>query len=221
MDSWDRLFLYTLLTRDEKPIRRYTIFQMAFIGILLIVMLLTYIRFSPHRGTTNRWPSAYETLGAEYAQCWDLSETEFVDLLNERLPDTLPRLTYLHEPRSSDTQRMLTVNGDTWKIVFYTVPDNAADDYSWKKRIPEIEEHLGDVKKVELSLYGPWNSNTHGQYVRCLVGIFNPGAEDYVIYKLRLPGNATNASNVKVGSVLYTYAGGTSPRLIIEPDNQR
>lgn len=217
MDSRDRLFLYTLLTRDTKPLRKYTVFQMAFVGIVLVVLALAFIGFYPHRGSTNKWPSAYGVLGTESKQFWDLSETEFVDLVNEHLPAVFPPLDYLREPKWYDTQRMLTNNSSSWIILFDTVPNNAADDYFWKK-VSGIEGHLGDIREVKLSLYGPWDPSTHGQYVRCLVGIFNPGAEDYVVDKLRLSGGATNASNVKVGDVLYTYAGGTSPELIIKPN---
>lgn len=219
MDSRDRLFLYTLLTHDTKPLRRYTIFQMIFVGILIAVFALLLIRFYPDRGGTDQWPPAYEVLGTQSKPFWNLSESEFVNLLNERLDGVLPPLVYLREPKSYDSQRLLTDNGSSWTILFDTVPNNAADDYFWKK-VPGIEEHLSDVREVKLSLYGPWDSSTDGQYVRCLVGIFNPGAEDYVMRKLRLSNGATNASNVKVGGVLYTYAGGTSPELVIQPDNK-
>ena len=108
----------------------------------------------------------------------------------------------------------------TWSIVFRQVPEDAASIYFWSKQ-PEIDAWLGNVEDVKLSLYHTSAQDIllNEQYARCLINIFTPGAEDYVVRRLHLSRPLTSGyKRVKTGDVLYTHKGGTSPVLIIEPD---
>lgn len=92
--------------------------------------------------------------------------------------------------------------------------------YFWSKQ-PEIDAWLGNVEDVKLSLYHTSAQDIllNEQYARCLINIFTPGAEDYVVRRLHLSRPLTSGyKRVKTGDVLYTHKDGTSPVLIIEPD---
>jgi len=214
--DFGRLFTLSYLLANKRQRRWMTA---AYVGIPLCACVILFWVCHPYHAETNQYPSVYPVVGSESKQVWTLKEDSFVDLVNGSLSDTAPSLTYLHEPKWYNAQRMLSLNGETWLITFDVVPNTAVDSSLWRKHIPDIAEYLGNVTGVKLSLYQDetrdWSVNQ--QYVKALVAIFNPGAEDYVIDKLHLGGNVKNASKVKVGNVLYTYAS-TGPALIIEPD---
>ena len=190
----DRHFFFLAYLTANKQQRRWLVIIWAVVPLLFALAM--FLTLSPYRGISYQYQESYPIVGTENRQLWTLKGSELVTLFNENLPDTAPELSYLHEPTPSDRQIMLTDNGKTWSIVFRQVPEDAASIYFWSKQ-PEIDE----------------------QYARCLINIFTPGAEDYVVRRLHLSRPLTSGyKRVKTGDVLYTHKGGTSPVLIIEPD---
>lgn len=188
------------------------------IGIPLCFCLAFLWLMRPYHGITSRWEAVYPITGSEGTPLWDLKEDDFVSLLNDRLSAyDVPALTYL-KTFPSDGQRMLTDNGESWIVLFHICPEDAVTDYWWRK-YPEIESWLTNLEDVELDLYrgGSRTWEIQEPYVRCLISIFTPGAEDYVIGKLKLPFETSGIIRVKVDNVLYTRTG--SDKLLIEPEH--
>ena len=144
-----------------------------------------------------------------------MKESEFVSLLNSKLSEyDVSPLTYLESYSESERQKMLTANGETWTVLFHICPEDAESDYIWSK-YPEVKTWLTNLEDVELYFPASGDWNEKKPYVRSLISIFTPGAEDYVISKLSLSAKFRVTSSVIVDNVVYTR---TNSSLLIEPD---
>ena len=114
-------------------------------------------------------------------------------------------LTYLESYSESERQKMLTANGETWTVLFHICPEDAESDYIWSK-YPEVKTWLTNLEDVELYFPASGDWNEKKPYVRSLISIFTPGAEDYVISKLSLSAKFRVTSSVIVDNVVYTLS---------------
>ena len=186
-----------------------------YVGIPLCILLAFLWLFRPSVGATSKWEAAYSITGMEYTRIWTLKESEFVSLLNSKLSEyDVSPLTYLESYSESERQKMLTANGETWTVLFHICPEDAESDYIWSK-YPEVKTWLTNLEDVELYFPASGDWNEKKPYVRSLISIFTPGAEDYVISKLSLSAKFRVTSSVIVDNVVYTR---TNSSLLIEPD---
>ena len=205
-------FMAAYLAADKNR-RRWLV--VIYVGIPLCVLLAFLWLFRPFVGTTSKWEAAYSITGMKYTRIWTLKESEFISLLNSKLSEyDVPPLTYLDANSGSDSQKMLTANGATWTVLFHICPEDAESDYMWSK-YPEVKTWLTNLEDVELYFPASGDWNEKKPYVRSLISIFTPGAEDYVISKLSLSAKFRVTSSVIVDNVVYTR---TNSSLLIEPD---
>lgn len=188
-----------------------------YIGVPLCICLAFLWSLRPYQAVTHRWTGAYDIVGGEHQQFWTIKYGELTDLINESLPPE-QQVSYLREPAPSSSSVMLSNNGETWTFLISIFPETAADSYTWK-RYEDADQWLGNVEKVQVSLSrDPEKREENMQYARLLIGIFTPGAEDYVAGHLSLSAPPSQGySRVLVDNVVYTVSGEVPVSLWIEP----
>lgn len=158
------------------------------------------------------WTTAYDVVGTEHTQLWDLKADDFLAQINSASPEDM-QLSYLKEYDPSSMNCMLTQNGETWKINLSVFPSSEADTLTYKDEA-NASDWINNIGKVELSLYSDSEetSKENGTYVREIISIFTPGAEEIVENAIGLYGEPEKEAvisegvyRVSIDSVAYTY----------------
>lgn len=191
----------------------------------LIVVLNLMFLTTACANNTPKWSETYPIVGVENYQMWDLKADSFLPLINEMAESDTMTLDYLHDLDGFESSNcMLTKNGNSWKILLsvFTVSDAEKRAY---REIDDAQNWIGNIEEVELSLYsdGETAAKENGIYIRNLIRLFTPGAEELVEDALGLYGEPhkdavliDGVTRVSVGSVVYTYVEGNQ-RFIVQP----
>lgn len=158
------------------------------------------------------WTISYNVVGTEQTQLWDLKADDFLEQINSAIPEDM-QLSYLKEYDPNSKNCMLTQNGDTWKLNLSVFSSSEADSLTYKGE-ENVSDWVNNIEKVKLSLYSD-NEETakeNGTYVREIITIFTPGAEEIVEDAIGLYGEpekdaviSEGVYRVSIDSVAYTY----------------
>ena len=180
--------------------------------LLLGAALFVSLLLSACGAHQNTWSIVYEVVGTESTQLWDLKAEDFLTMLNAAVPEDL-QLYPLHEYDPNSLSYPLTRNGETWKINLSIFPADKVDSLAYKNE-KNVNEWVNNISEVELSLYAnnEADAKNNGVYVRELITIFTPGAEELVEDAIGLYGEPEEEAiitegvyRVSVDSVAYTY----------------
>ena len=169
------------------------------------------------------WSETYQITGTEHTQMWVLNADSFLSSINALITEDGMKLDYLKEYDPTSSNCMLTKNGTSWKILLDIFSESEASA-SWFKNTPASTEWVGNIESVELSLSAKDTkaSEENGYYVRYLISIFTPGAENEVEEKIGLYGDPDQSAvidvgvnQIEIGNVLYSYT--SDGRFIVEP----
>lgn len=154
--------------------------------------------------------NGYESNGNGNIEWFDLTPELFIEQLNERItPKGYPELKPLN-----DTNRMYSVNGNTWYILVESRSGSL-----------DPEAAKGKVYTVELSLYAEdqERAKMNGEYINALIDMFSPGIAEQVAKELYVfedpPQGTPELRKADYGNVTYAYidtATGT-PRFTVSP----
>lgn len=158
------------------------------------------------------WTISYNVVGTEQTQLWDLKADDFLEQINSAIPEDM-QLSYLKEYDPNSKNCMLTQNGDTWKLNLSVFSSSEANSLTYKGE-ENVSDWVNNIEKVKLSLYSD-NEETakeNGTYVREIITIFTPGAEEIVEDAIGLYGEpekdaviSEGVYRVSIDSVAYTY----------------
>lgn len=204
MDHHDRLFFYTLLTGDTRPIHRYTIFQMIFVGIVLVVSALIFISYSlsqPYQRTYKDKPSAYETMSDSFLiRYWCLNWEDLENRISQELQTDFVRI---QSPNSeSDELLKLSQDGENETLSLRILPKPHLPD----KYLAAHPEWVGNVSQICLYME-ELSKQESAAYIRCIANILNPNSGSMVVRELKILSNypLTQDRTVIVGNVSYHY----------------
>ena len=158
----------------------------------------------------SNYASSYSIVETEHKQYFELHQQEFLTELNATIKDLAPELSVIESGSSRNVY--LSQNGETWKILLHIFTE---DDLTYADQ----KEWIGYIHELELSLYSK-DENTakeNGQYIRAIIHLFTPGAEEEVEDVLGIYGQphkdaqiTENVTRVTYGNVCYTYTSGDS-----------
>ena len=190
---------------------------------LVILFLLFSTAGCSQEESTSDWDETYAITGTENTQLWELKADDFLSRINSLVKSSDMELSYLKEYNPANSNCMLTKNGETWKIMLDIFSENEAGA-SWFKKNANAEGWIGYIEDVELSLYASDTkaAEENGYYLRYLISIFTPGAEEYVENALGIyddPNQDTTVldgvNQICMGNVRYSYVSGKS--FMVEP----
>lgn len=168
----------------------------------------------------------YSVVGTENTQMWALKPEEFLETFNAGLEDRL-QLDFMGEYDERSLSCRFTSNGETWKISADIFP---ADDVGkfYYNDYEGVEEWAYDIKKIELSTYADTEQDAkdNGIYIRALINMFTPGAEELVEDILGLYDDPDQSAVIidgvtraTIGNVVYTYLP-DQKRFYVEPHDE-
>lgn len=169
------------------------------------------------------WDETYAITGTENTQLWELKVDDFLSSINSLIENSDMKLSYLKDYDSASSNCMLTKNGETWKILLDIFSENEASA-SWFKKNADAVGWIGYIEDIELSLYADdtKTAEENGYYLRYLISIFTPGAEEYVENALGIYGEPNQdavvldgVNQICIGNVRYSYVSGKS--FMVEP----
>lgn len=187
-------------------------------AIVCAFVLLLPLGGCSKAGSDQDWEESYGITGTEHTQLWDLKYDAFLSAYNALIVEDTMKLDYLEAYDPSSSNCMLTKNGESWKLLLKVFSENEADA-SWFKKDPDASSWVGNVESVELSLFstGTKDAEENGLYIRYLISLLTPGAEEYVENALGIYGEPADEAVVSsgvyqiyVGDVLYSYTSGDS-----------
>lgn len=168
----------------------------------------------------------YEVVGTEDTQMWALKPEEFLETINADLEDRL-RLELLGEYDESSLSCRYTDNGETWKISADIFPADEVGKFYYND-YEGVEAWAYNIKELELSTFADseQDAKDNGIYIRALINMFTPGAEDMVEDVLGLYGDPDPAAVIgegvtraTIGNVAYTYIP-NQKRFYVEPHDE-
>lgn len=192
---------------------------------LFIALNLSCLLVACADNKAPEWSEAYSIVGLEDNQMWDLKADSFLPLINETIENDAMVLSYLHELDDFESSNcMLTKDGESWKILLsiFSVGDSEKRKY---QKVEDAKSWVGNIEEVELSLYsdGEDTAKENRVYVRNLIRVFTPGAEELVEEAIGLYGKPykdavlmDGVNRVTVGGVVYTYME-SQHRFIVQP----
>lgn len=136
-----------------------------------------------------------EAVANKYSSWFNISGDELKNIINEKAAEKDYKALELLDS-SSDTQHMLSYNGDTW-YVLVNMRDNT-DGYQC-------------VSKVKLSLYSDSDetSKRNGDYLYFLMDIFSPGKKEDICKILGIfdepNSDLPDMRQLLIGNTIYTY----------------
>lgn len=193
------------------------------IALLVALCILFLLGGCSEKEQDPEWSETYQITGTEHTQMWVLNADSFLSSINALITEDGMKLDYLKEYDPTSSNCMLTKNGTSWKILLDIFSESEASA-SWFKNTPASTEWVGNIESVELSLSAKDTkaSEENGYYVRYLISIFTPGAENEVEEKIGLYGDPDQSAvidvgvnQIEIGNVLYSYT--SDGRFIVEP----
>lgn len=159
----------------------------------------------------SSFTTPFSVVGTQFNQYFAIDSDSFQKQLNETLSDSAPPLEYL----DSDSERSvyLSKNGETWKILLQVFTADDVSDAVEPSGDPA--EWVGYVHEVKLSLYAAseQEAQENGAYIRALLTLFTPGAEEEIEDVLGIYGDpkreailSDSMTRATYGTVSYTYA---------------
>lgn len=217
MDFIDQLKQFCLLqVKGERTMQR------SLLPCLSMVLILS-LAACGSSSDSQSWSVAYDVVGTERAQLWDVKADDLLTALNEAVPENM-QLRYLNEYDPSSMSCPLTTDGETWKILLDVFAADQVDSFPYKNE-EDASEWINNVGNIELDLYSTSDEDAeeNGIYVREIISILTPGAEQLVEDALGLYGEPEKSAVISDGvrrvsadSVTYTYFV-NQKRFIAEP----
>lgn len=159
---------------------------------------------------TSTFTVTFPVVGTRYNQYFAIRWDEFQEQYNTALPESVSQLEYLES--SSGHNVYLSDNGDTWKILLTVATEDDIQDAVDPSENPA--GWIDYIHEVELDLYSVSEQDAieNGQYIRALIALFTPGAEEEIEDVLGIYGTpkqeaiiGENVTRATYGTVSYTY----------------
>lgn len=183
----------------------------AFSMLAVPVILLTSCGQSASVDFTN----PYTVVGTKYNQYFELRAEELLAALNETVGDDAPQLEIMDSGHERTTY--FTLNGETWKLLLHVFSDDDISTLSVASG--DQTQWIGYIKEIELSLYSDSEETAlqNGTYLRALISIFAPGAEEKVEDALGIYDDPEKSAAITdgvtraiCGTVAFSYVDGDS-----------
>lgn len=178
--------------------------------VLLMLAILSFALFSgcKHDETSD--------LSASFGVV-DATGTKLFDVTDESLYESIDRIIEDDDlslsPLDGYDFMLLSENGRSGKLAIYSFSQEEAEK-AVSRGNQAASEWVGNVKAVELSTYASDTQAAarNGIYIRALIGIFTPGAEEFVENALGIYGGPSGEATengagfeITVDTVTYSY----------------